>query len=132
MFSHNILLRKWESDCFPKGRFVAYMDEIARKFTYKGYSVEGKNTLTYEVYVIPSGNVSVSRDYSANDAKMLNFGLVCVGDGRTCATGNGKVPGEIPVQDHGGGIGDNSSFAVPYISGYTTNYEGGRYIRHNM
>jgi hypothetical protein len=108
-------LRKWESDCFPKGRFVAYMDDIARKFTYKGYSVEGRNTLTYEVYVIPAGNVTVSRDYSANDAKMVNFSLVVVGDGRTCATGDGK----IPVLDHGGaGGGNQSSFATLYATGW--------------
>ena len=124
-------LRKWESDCFPKGRFVAYMDDIARKFIYKGYSVEGVNTLTYEVYVIPAGNVTVSRDYSANEAKMLNFSLVVVGDGRTCATGDGKVPGEIPIQDHGGGAGDKGSFATAYISGYKTYYDNGKTAVHD-
>lgn len=118
-------LRKWESDCFPKGRFVAYMDDIAKKFTYKGYGVDGRGTLTYEVYVIPAGNVTVSRDYSANEAKMVSFSLVVVGDGRTCATGDGKVPGEIPIQDHGGGAGEAGSFATTYISGYRTNYDKG-------
>ena len=111
-------LRNWEAQCFPKGRFVAYMDDIARKFTYRGYSVDGRNTLTYEVYVIPAGNVTVSRDYSANEAKMVNFSLVVVGDGRTCATGGGKVPGEIPIQDNGGGAGASGSFATLYVSNY--------------
>jgi hypothetical protein len=120
-------LYKWENQCFPKGRFVAYMDEIARKFTYRGYSVEGIETLTYEVYVIPSGNVSVSRDYSANEAKMVNFSLVVVGDGQTCASGSGKASKEIPIQDHGGGVGDDGSFATAYVSGIQANYGNNKY-----
>lgn len=118
-------LRGWETDCFPKGRFVAYMEDIARKFTYRGYNVKGQNTLTYTVYVIPSGVVSVSRDYSANDAKMITFSLVCVGDGQTCATGGGKEPRNIPIQDHGANVGDNSPFATAYVSGYGT---GGTFL----
>lgn len=113
-------LRRWEAQCFPKGRYVAYMDDIAREFIYRGYSVEGRKTLEYRVFVIPSGNVTVSRDYSANEAKMLNFSLVVVGDGRTCAQGEGKTPGVI-VEDHGG-AGDGrypkGSFATLYVSGY--------------
>lgn len=81
-------VRLWENNCFPKGRFVAYMEDVARLFTYKGYDVKGKETFSASFYVIPSGAISVSRDYSANDAKMVNFNLVCVGDGSTCATGN--------------------------------------------
>lgn len=111
-------MRRWESQCFPQGKFVAYMDDIARKFTYRGYSVEGKQTLLYEVYVIPAGNVTVSRDYSANEAKMVNFSLVVVGDGRTCASGIGKLPGEIPVQDNGGGAGVAGAFATVYATNW--------------
>jgi hypothetical protein len=95
-------LRKWEAQCFPKGRFVAYMEDIAREFRYRGYSVEGKLTLEYKVFVIPAGNVSVSRDYSANEAKMVNFSLVVVGDGRTCATGDGKGSGIVWLEPGAG------------------------------
>lgn len=84
-------LKSWENACFPKGRYVAYMEDIVRKLTYRGYDVKGKETLKHDIYVIPTGNVGVSRDYSANDAKLLVFSLVCVGDGSTCATGSGKV-----------------------------------------
>lgn len=92
-------LRAWEKSCFPSNKYVAYMSDIARKFTYIGYNVKGQRTLgPINMYVIPSGNISVSRDYSANDAKLLTFTLVCVGDGSSCATGrpaqvsdNGKV-----------------------------------------
>lgn len=84
-------LLKWENECFPKGRFVAYMEDIVRKFTYKGFDVKGKETFTISFYVIPSGSVSVSRDYSNNDAKLINFSVICVGDGSTSATGNGKL-----------------------------------------
>lgn len=114
-------LKQWEAQCFPKGRYVAYMEDIARKLTYRGYSVDGRQTLIYSVYVIPSGNVSVSRDYSANDAKLLNFSLVCVGDGSTCATG-AEGPGII-VEDHGG-MGDGrlpkGRFHTLYATGYGT------------
>lgn len=85
---HEIL--KWEDRCFPKGRFVAYMEDIVKELTYKGYNVKGKETFKTSFYVIPSGGVSVSRDYSANDTKLITFNLVCVGDGSTCATGASK------------------------------------------
>ena len=68
------------------------MDDIAREFIYRGYGVDGRQTLEYRVFVIPAGNLSVSRDYSNNEAKMVNFSVVVVGDGRTCASGDGKVP----------------------------------------
>jgi hypothetical protein len=80
-------LRAWEASCFPLGKYAAYMEDIAKKFEYSGYNTKGQRTLVYSVYVIPSGNVSISRDYSNNDAKMISFSLVCVGDGTTCATG---------------------------------------------
>ena len=95
-------LRKWEAQCFPKGRYVAYMDTIARELRYRGYSVDGRLTLEYRVFVIPAGNLSVSRDYSANDAKMVNFSLVVVGDGRTCAEGNGRTPHKQKMSDSSG------------------------------
>ena len=112
-------LKAWEASCFPLGRYVAYMDKIARRFTYKGYNVKGQSTLTYQVYVIPAGNVSVSRDYGANDAKMINFSLVVVGDGRTCATGSG---GDIPIIDHGGaGNGKGGTYHTLYGTGIFDN-----------
>lgn len=92
-------VRLWENTCFPKNRYVAYMEDIARKFTYTGYNVKGKATFTASFYVIPSGGISVSRDYSANDAKMVNFNLVCVGDGSSCATGN-PSPTQITQQGY--------------------------------
>lgn len=119
-------LRLWESQCFPKGRFVAYMSDIARKFEYRGYNVKGQESLYYKVWVIPSGNVTVSRDYSANEAKMINFSLVVVGDGQTCSSGNGKVPtklkGETPIKEHGW-TGDkeeaiNGPYHTLFLSGY--------------
>lgn len=115
-------LRQWEASCFPKGRYVAYMDSIARKFVYRGYNVKGQQTLKYEVWVIPSGNVSISRDTSVNDAKMINFSLVVVGDGQTCASGSGKQP-NIEVEDHGG-AGDGrlhkDGFATVYANAWGT------------
>lgn len=118
-------LRQWEAQCFPQGRYVAYMDDIAREFIYRGYNVKGKRTLEYRVFVIPAGNVTVSRDYSANDAKMVNFSLVVVGDGRTCASGEGKKPSVTPIVDHGGaGNGQGGGpFNTLWVSGYKLNYD---------
>lgn len=81
-------LRVWESMCFPQNKYVAFMEDIARKFEYRGYNVKGLQTLMAQYFVIPAGNVSVSRDYSANDAKLISFGLVVVGDGVSAAIGN--------------------------------------------
>ena len=112
-------LREWENQCFPKGRFVAYMDKIAKEFIYSGYNVKGKETLKVSFRVIPSGNVSVSRDYSVNDAKLVNFSLVCVGDGSTCATGNGKV---IDLDDSKDDSFKRTNYGelFPYSSSVTT------------
>ena len=85
-------LRSWENSCFPKGRYVAYMEDIIRKFDYRGYGVDGREVLRCSFYVIPSGTVAVPRDYNSNEAKVVNFSLVCVGDGATCASGPGKAP----------------------------------------
>lgn len=81
-------LRIWESQCFPQNKFVAYMEDIAREFEYRGYDVKGKQTLKARYFVIPSGSVAVGRDYSANDAKLVNFSLVVVGDGASSASGD--------------------------------------------
>lgn len=86
-------LRSWENSCFPNQRYVAYMEDIVRKMYYTGYNVKGEKTLgPIKMSVIPSGNISVSRDYSANDAKLLTFTLVCVGNGVQCQKGSGKAP----------------------------------------
>lgn len=83
-------LRNWESSCFPKNKFVAYLTNIVKEFTYKSFDVKGKLNTTVKMYVIPSGNLSVSRDYSNNDAKMLTFSLVCVGNGWSTQAGASK------------------------------------------
>ena len=82
-------LRVWELACFPLNRYVAYLEDVAREFIYKGYNVKGMQTYEQKLYVIPTGSISVGRDYSANEAKILNFTLMAVGDGQSCATGNG-------------------------------------------
>lgn len=82
-------LRSWELECFPLNRYVAYLEDVARKFVYKGYNVKGVQTFEQTLYVIPTGGISVGRDYSANEAKILNFSLMAVGDGSSCATGSG-------------------------------------------
>lgn len=73
-------LRAWKSSCFPQGKYVAYMSNITKKLTYRSYDVKGKENKAakVEVSVIPTGNLSVTRDYSDNGAKLINFSVVCV------------------------------------------------------
>ena len=95
-------LKAWESACFPKGKYVAYLSNIVKSLEYRSYNVKGQeNKGSYKkMYVIPSGNLVVSRDYSANDAKMITFSLVCVGDGGTTQEGTGKkAPQEVAKQE---------------------------------
>lgn len=92
---NNILEKQlidWENQCFPQNKFVAYMEDIARELIYRGYDVKGKQNVERRLYVIPAGNVSVSRDYSANDAKLISFSLIAVGNGVNSSTGNAKAP----------------------------------------
>ena len=109
-------LMVWEAQCFPKNKFVAYMSDIAREFIYRGYNVKGQQTIERRMFVIPSGGVSVGRDYSANDAKLISFNLIAVGNGANSASGLA----DVPVLDHGGGLGTLGSFATAYISGINT------------
>ena len=115
-------LRQWEAQCFPKGRYVAYMSDIAREFRYRGYNVKGQQTLEYRVFVIPAGNVSVSRDTSANDAKMVNFSLVVVGDGQTCASGNGNDPGIVWLEPGAGPNTKIGAYLDARVTGAGYNY----------
>ena len=78
-------LLEWEAMCFPKNKFVAYMEDIVREMVYRGYNVKGQQTIERRMFVIPAGGVSVSRDYSANDAKLVNFSLIAVGNGTDSA-----------------------------------------------
>lgn len=80
-------LNVWEDQCFPQGKFAAYLNEVSRELVYRGYNVLGEETLKIRKIVIPTGNVSVSRDYSENGAKLITFSLMCIGDGSTCQVG---------------------------------------------
>lgn len=113
-------LMAWESQCFPKEKFVAYMEDIARELIYRGYNVKGQQTIERRVYVIPSGGVSVPRDYSANDAKLISFNVIAVGNGVSSASGSGGGinGGDIPIVDHGGGaLTEGGSYHTLYASG---------------
>lgn len=91
----------WEAQCFPQNRYVAYMDDIARKLVYRGFQVDGTKTLEVTRIVIPNGNVSVTREYGSNGEKLLTFGLICIGNGTDCQVGGtaGRVPGVTKAGD---------------------------------
>ena len=73
-------VQRWEQRCFPYGKYVAYMDEVAAEFQYKSYDVKGKLVFVKTLYVIPSDDVSVNRDYDSNAEKLVTFGLAAVGE----------------------------------------------------
>ena len=91
----------WNDECFPGGKYVAYMDNVVKELIYKGYTVDGRESFNLRRYVIPFGPPQVNRDYEENDAKMITFSLACVGDGSTCATGSRTKTREQPVVDNG-------------------------------
>lgn len=92
---HNLHL--WSNECFPLGKYVAYMDDIVKELIYRGYTVDGRESLYIRRFVIPTGQIYVSRDYSENEAKMISFSLACVGDGSTCATGKPSAVTKVNV-----------------------------------
>lgn len=102
-------LIEWENQCFPQNKYVAYIEDVARELIYRGYDVKGRQTLEKRMFVIPSGGVSVSRDYSANDAKLVTFSVIAVGNGSNSSTGNAPHifesiprPEEYAGGSHGG------------------------------
>lgn len=113
-------LMEWEKQCFPKDRYVAYIEDIARELIYRGYDVKGKQTIEKRVYVIPSGGVTVSRDYSANDAKLINFSVIAVGNGNSSATGSGE---NISWAEPGAGaLTPESSYLDARVTGSSVGY----------
>lgn len=100
-------LQVWNEECFPQGKYVAYMDNIVKELIYRGYTVDGRESMHVRRFVIPAGQVMVNRDYSENEAKMITFSLACVGDGNTCATGSPSAITNIPISPTSGGTDVN-------------------------
>lgn len=73
-------VQRWEQRCFPYGKYVAYMDEVAAEFQYKSYDVKGNLVFVKTLYVIPSDDVNVNRDYDSNAEKLVHFSLAAVGE----------------------------------------------------
>jgi hypothetical protein len=73
-------VRAWEMRCFPQGKYVEYLDKIKATFTYTSYKVTGEVSFIKSYEVIPANSVTVSRSYEENNAKMVNFSLVAVGE----------------------------------------------------
>lgn len=93
-------LQVWNEECFPQGKYVAYMDNIVKELIYRGYTVDGRESMYVRRLVIPAGQVMVNRDYSENEAKMITFSLACVGDGSTCATGSPSAIVNTPISSN--------------------------------
>ena len=108
-------LQVWNEECFPQGKYVAYMDDVVKELIYRGYTVDGRESLNVRRFVIPTGQVVVNRDYSENEAKFITFTLACVGDGSVCATGSPSVLVDMPISSSkssdgaGGSVGGGNS-----------------------
>ena len=96
-------LKYWEQQCFPQGKYVAYLDEVKATLKYTSYDVKGKRNFTRVLDVIPAQSVSVSRSYEENGAKMLSFSVVAVG-----APG-ASVVGDDTLKERGYGDGNESA-----------------------
>ena len=124
-------LMEWNKECFPKGRYVAYMDEVVKELVYQGFTVDGRVSYNERVYVIPIGQPQVTRDYEENDAKLISFTLACVGNGSTCAQGATTQTREAAVVSSGssgGSGGGGSSATKKFTNELTTELSGKNFI----
>ena len=113
-------LRYWEQQCFPQGKYVAYLDEIKATLKYTSYDVKGRWNFTRVLDVIPAQSVSVSRSYEENGAKILNFSVVAVGAPGASAAGD--------IKERGWGDGNESAnrtyeLQVSAVVNPSSNYE---------
>ena len=97
--------RQWEAECFPKGKYVNFISNVAAEFKYSSYTVTGKLNKTIVLYVIPTGNFTINRSYEENNAKLLQFSLTVVGFKGNMAQG---------LQSSGGGMYDESLRSSSY------------------
>ena len=97
--------RQWEAECFPKGKYVNFISNVAAEFKYSSYTVTGKLNKTIVLYVIPTGSYTINRSYEENNAKLLQFSLTVVGFKGNMAQG---------LQSSGGGIYDESLRSSSY------------------
>jgi hypothetical protein len=118
-------VKYWEQQCFPKGLYVAYLEDIAAKLSYTSYDVKGRENFTRILYVIPAGSVSVNRSYEENAAKMVNFSVVAVGSPGASATA-GDLTGGQGIKERGYGDGYENANRV-YETQVSAAFWTGRY-----
>lgn len=75
-------IRNWINECFPGGKYVNYVSNIASTLTYTSYGVTGQRNQSYPLkyLVIPTDSYSVNRSYEENGPKILDFSVIVVGD----------------------------------------------------
>lgn len=80
-------IHNWINYCFV-GTRLRYLSQIYKIFEYNSYNTKGQlnkdSTRTY--MVIPTGGVTIGRDYEENGAKLVTFNLAIVGDITSSAT----------------------------------------------
>ena len=94
-------IRKWEEECFPKGKYVNFLSNIVSEFTYNSYDTTGKLNKSLVLYVIPANSVTTSRSYEENNAKLINLSLTVVGfkgniEGGMTTSGGGDMQKRSP------------------------------------
>jgi len=73
-------LRLWYKKTVPTSGYVGYMNEIVRNLTYKSYSTTGENRIDLQYQVMLADEMSIARDYDANELKTISFSLLIVGE----------------------------------------------------
>ncbi len=101
-----LALQRWEQECFPNSKYVAYLDTVASPFEYTSYDVTGRVTYHKRLIVIPADSVQVNRGYDDNNEKIVSFSLVAVGE--TGSSANGSLGG-INIPSSGGLLSASSN-----------------------
>lgn len=88
-------IRQWESECFPRGKYVNFLSNIAAEMKYSSFTPTGVLNKTLVLYVIPANSYIVTRNYEENNAKLITISLAVVGF-------KGDV--NVGLQSSGGGV----------------------------
>lgn len=73
-------LASWYKICVPnENGYVGYLEDMVSDMTYISYSTTGLPEYSMNLEVMLAEDISISRDYDANELKAITFNVVVVG-----------------------------------------------------
>lgn len=88
-------LRDWFESMIPSSKnTISYLDDMVGTLKYKSYDTSGNPNYTYTANVMLTEDLSISRDYEANELKSLQINLIVLKDEVT--VGDTSKPLEEP------------------------------------